>query len=221
MNIFKFIFPLIGMIRSASYPRKLTKEEEYDYLEKKKNGCNIARDKLIEHNLRLVAHIVKKFDNTNESKDDLLSIGSLGLIKAIDTYKHPSMTKLATYAARCIENEILMLLRSNKKNRNLTYLESAVGFDKEGQEILLMDYLKDDTVDIEDDHIISETITKLKVTLSILNKREKEIITRRFGLKNSKCETQKEIAYDLKISRSYVSRIEKRALMKLYLKMLE
>jgi len=221
LNILNLIFPIIGMIKSTSYPQKLTAEQELSYLNKMKLGNKEAREKLIEHNLRLVAHIVKKYDNTGESKEDLLSIGSLGLIKAVDTYKHPSATKLATYAARCIENEILMLLRSNKKRRNITFLNSPIGYDKEGNEILLIDILPDESVSIEDRYILNENIRKLKKALNILSERELEILIRRYGLEKNSQETQKSIAKDLGISRSYVSRIEKRALMKLYLQLLE
>ncbi|XMB85139.1 RNA polymerase sporulation sigma factor SigK [Mycoplasmatota bacterium WC44] len=220
-NILKLLFPLLGMIKSASYPEKLTADQELNYLDKMAVGSKDAREKLIEHNLRLVAHIVKKFENTMESKEDLLSIGSIGLIKAVDTYRHPSPTKLATYAARCIENEILMQLRSNKKKRNVSLLNSPIGYDKEGNEILLIDIVADDAEPIEERFILDENIAKLKRALSILSDRELEILVRRYGLENNRPETQKNIAKDLGISRSYVSRIEKRALMKLYLQLLD
>ncbi len=220
-NILNIIFPMLGMIKSASYPEKLTSDMELLYLDKMKQGDKNARGKLIEHNLRLVAHIVKKFENTGESKEDLLSIGSIGLIKAVDTYKHPCATKLATYAARCVENEILMQLRSNKKKRNITLLNSPIGYDKEGNEILLIDIMPDDSVPLEEQYILDENINKVKKALNILSERELEILVRRYGLQKNIPETQKNIATDLGISRSYVSRIEKRALMKLYLQLLE
>lgn len=176
-----------------------------------------AREKLINHNLRLVAHIVKKFENYKEEKDDLLSIGSIGLIKAIDTYKLESDVKLATYAAKCIENEILMYLRNNKKRRNTTSIYSPIGQDKEGNEIRIIDVVEDNQIETIDKIINEENIRQINEALKILSKRELSIITKRFGLNGAVVQTQKEISDEMKISRSYVSRIEKRALTKLYL----
>ena len=176
-----------------------------------------ARDILIEHNLRLVAHIVKKFENTREDRDDLLSIGAFGLIKAVDTYNFKSNTKLATYAARCIENEILMHLRSNKKRKDTSSLFAPIGEDREGNEIHLNDIVEDPSPLASEVLIAEEHNARIKEALKILTDRELEIISRRFGLNNHFIETQREIAKSLKISRSYVSRIEKRALTKLYL----
>ena len=221
MFLFFLLFPLLGSLKSESYPEKLSPEEEEKYLEQFKNGDTNARNKLIEHNLRLVAHIAKKFENIDEEKDDILSIGIIGLIKAIDTYKHNAQNKLATYAARCIENEILMQIRANKSKKNICYLNSSIGTDKEGNEIKLIDVIKDDKEEALDGIILDESISKLQKALGNLNKREYEIIERRYGLNGRKSETQKEIATSLSISRSYVSRIEKRALMRLYLDLLE
>ena len=176
-----------------------------------------AREKLINHNLRLVAHIVKKFENYKEEKDDLLSIGSIGLIKAIDTYKLESDVKLATYAAKCIENEILLYLRNNKKRRNTTSIYSPIGQDKEGNEIRIIDVVEDNQIETIDKIINEENIRQINEALKILSKRELSIITKRFGLNGAVVQTQKEISDEMKISRSYVSRIEKRALTKLYL----
>ncbi|MDF2700380.1 MAG: polymerase subunit sigma-70 [Haloplasmataceae bacterium] len=210
------ILPFLGSIKSKTFKDVLSPEEEKDFLIKKEQGDLNARNKLIEHNLRLVAHIVKKYENTLDEKDDLLSIGTLGLIKAIDTFNDEKGTKLATYAAKCIENEILMQLRSNKKKRNEVSLNDPIGFDKEGNKITLIDVLQDENRSIEDHVVFNDSIDKILSLLPELSDREFEIITRRFGLHNRKPETQRQIAKSLGISRSYVSRIEKRTLMKLY-----
>lgn len=180
------------------------------------NGDLAARDRLIEHNLRLVAHIVKKFENTREDTEDLISIGTIGLIKAIESYSEDKGTKLATYAARCIENEILMHLRSLRKVKKDVSLHDPIGQDKEGNEITLIDVLQEDTEDIVD--VIQTKMEKKQIYdyIHVLDGREKEVIIGRFGLDMQKERTQREIAKELGISRSYVSRIEKRALMKLY-----
>lgn len=209
--------PLLGSVHSQSFPEVLTPSEEEYYLKEWKKGNPEARDALIEHNLRLVAHIVKKFENTKEDKDDLLSIGSFGLLKAVDTYNFDSDTKLATYAARCIENEILMHLRSSKRKKETTGLYSVIGQDKEGNDIKLCDIIEDDSPTAYDELITAEQISLITKALDILTKREYLIISRRFGLDDNKPETQREIAKSLGISRSYISRIEKRALTKLYL----
>lgn len=217
-NLLSFLLlPLLGSINSNTFPEVLSTEEEDYYLSLWKKRDFAARDKLIEHNLRLVAHIVKKFENTKEDKDDLLSIGTFGLIKAVDTYNFKQGTKLATYAARCIENEILMHLRSNKKYKETSSLYAPIGEDKEGNEIRLCDIIEDPSPSISDAIILEEHNHNLNEALKILTERELEIIARRFGLNDHFIETQKEIAKSLKISRSYVSRIEKRALTKLYL----
>lgn len=211
------LVPLIGAINSGSFPDVLSPDEELELLERLKLNDLDARNKLIEHNLRLVAHIVKKFENAKEDKDDLLSIGAFGLIKAVDSFKIESGAKLATYASRCIENEILMHLRSNKKRKDVTSLYTPIGEDKEGNEIRLCDIIEDPTPLYSSTLIKEEYETKLKAALKILDERELDILSRRFGLNDTFIETQKEIAKSLKISRSYVSRIEKRALTKIYL----
>lgn len=211
------LVPLIGAINSGSFPDVLSPDEELELLERLKLKDLDARNKLIEHNLRLVAHIVKKFENAKEDKDDLLSIGAFGLIKAVDSFKIESGAKLATYASRCIENEILMHLRSNKKRKDVTSLYTPIGEDKEGNEIRLCDIIEDPTPLYSSTLIKEEYETKLKAALKILDERELDILSRRFGLNDTFIETQKEIARSLKISRSYVSRIEKRALTKIYL----
>lgn len=212
------LLPLLGTVNSQSFPEVLTPEEEEKYLKLWQQKDEEARTKLIEHNLRLVAHIVKKFENTKEDKEDLLSIGAFGLIKAVDTYNFNSTTKLATYAARCIENEILMYLRSFKRKRQTTWLDSSIGSDKEGNEIKLSDVIEDPEKSSYEKLVFAEKVATINEALKILNPRELDIISRRFGLNGREVETQREIARSLKISRSYVSRIEKRALTKLYLK---
>lgn len=212
-----FLLPLLGSMNSQNFPEVLSAEEESIYLNRWRNKDFKARNVLIEHNLRLVAHIVKKFENTKEEKDDLLSIGTFGLIKAIDSYNFNSNTKLATYASRCIENEILMHLRSIKKYKDVQSLYAPIGEDKEGNEIRICDVIVDPLPLASDVLINEEKNMLLYKSLEILNEQEKEIIIKRFGLYDNKIETQREIAKRMKISRSYVSRIEKRALTKLYL----
>ena len=198
------------------FPEPLNAEDEERYLYLALNGDKEARNVLIEHNLRLVAHIVKKYESFDENPDDLISIGTIGLIKGIDTYNPSKPVKLITYAAKCVENEILMYIRQNKKNLNNLSLNDSIGYDKDGNEITLGEVLKDEYIDSAEVIDLKDNINLLKKYFNVLTKREKEIIIRRYGLLDKDEETQKEIAKDLKISRSYVSRIEKRALVKLY-----
>ncbi|MEQ6375825.1 RNA polymerase sporulation sigma factor SigK [Bacillaceae bacterium S4-13-58] len=214
--IIKETFFFVSYVKNQAFPQPLPPEDEAYYLKKMMEGDTAARDKLIEHNLRLVAHIVKKFENTGEDSEDLISIGTIGLIKGIESYSPNKGTKLATYAARCIENEILMHLRALKKTKKDVSLHDPIGQDKEGNEIHLMDILKADNEDVIDHILLSMELEKLKKYLSILDKREKQVIVGRFGLDSKEELTQKQIAKKLGISRSYVSRIEKRALMKIY-----
>lgn len=197
------------------FPEPLTSEEERIYLQQLKNGNEDARNILIERNLRLVAHVVKKYSNTKVEQDDLISIGTIGLIKGIDTYKDNKKTKITTYAARCIQNEILMYFRGNKKSNNDVYLSDSIGFDKEGNDVNLIDVLEDKSIDLIEHITKKDNIEYLKIYLKKLSPREKDIIIKRYGLNNEKEKTQKEIAKELNISRSYVSRIEKRALTKM------
>lgn len=197
------------------FPDPLTKEEEEYYIQEHLKGNKEARNQLIEHNLRLVAHIVKKYDSKVEDSDDLISIGTIGLIKGVDSFSNKHGTKITTYCARCIENEILMYFRSNNKNLKNVSLNESIGFDKEGNEITILDILKAPKPDFVDEINKKDNIKLLKDYLEILTDREKEIIIRRYGLNNTKEQTQKMIAKELKISRSYVSRIEKRALTKI------
>lgn len=215
LSIFKCMGLFTGSYSINVFPDPLSEEEEERCIDAMLKGDKNARDKLIEHNLRLVAHIVKKFDVKGEMTDDLISIGTIGLIKGIDTYKPAKNTKITTYAARCIQNEILMYYRSTKKMNADVSLNDSIGYDKEGNEINLIDVIKDNEVDLIDTIYEQDMVDKLVKNLSILTKREKEIIEKRYGLNNIKEQTQKEIAKEMKISRSYVSRIEKRALIKL------
>lgn len=215
ISIIKNMLFFTGSYGNNVFPEPLSCEDEEKYINLMLNGDENARSILIEHNLRLVAHIVKKFDSKNIDTDDLISIGTIGLIKGIDTYKKNPQVKITTYAARCIQNEILMFYRSNRKNNLTISLNDSIGYDKEGNEINLEDLIEDKKEDILDTIAINENINLLKEYLKVLNNREKEIIIKRYGLNNEKDLTQKEIADKLKISRSYVSRIEKRALTKI------
>ena len=196
-------------------PPPLDRDKELEYLIKARQGDMEARNKLIEHNLRLVAHIIKKFDNKYVDSDDLISIGTIGLIKGVDTFSSDKGVKITTYCARCIENEILMYFRSNNRYNNDISINDAVGFDKDGNEIAIMDVLKTPNPDFVSDIDLKDNIELLKKYINVLTPREKEILIRRYGLNNQDEETQKTISKKLGISRSYVSRIEKRALTKI------
>lgn len=199
-----------------SFPQPLTQEEESDLLEKYVNGNEEARNILIERNLRLVAHIVKKYNTTGNDSDDLISIGTIGLIKAISTFDAKKGTRLATYAARCIDNEILMQIRTAKKMQNEVSLQDPIGFDKEGNEITLIDIIANDGDSVLDEVELKLQVKKLYSKMkSVLKNREKMVLELRYGLCNGTSRTQREIAKMLGISRSYVSRIEKKAIKKL------
>ena len=215
INMIKDFFFMAGSYSNTVFPEPLSNNEEELYIKKMLDGDKEARNMLIEHNLRLVAHIVKKYETKLIDSDDLISIGTIGLIKAIDSYNLDKSTKITTYAARCIENEILMYFRSNKKNNNVISLNDSIGFDKDGNEINLIDIIQDKSPDITDILHNKDNINDLKLYLKDLTSREKEIIIKRYGLFNQREQTQKKIAKDLGISRSYVSRIEKRALTKI------
>lgn len=213
---FKQLMLFVSFVKNNAFPQPLSSTEEKEMLERMAKGDREARNRLIEHNLRLVAHIVKKFENTGEDNEDLISIGTIGLIKAIESYSPEKGTKLATYAARCIENEILMYLRSLKKTKKDVSLQDPIGQDREGNEISLMDVLKSDNDDIIDKIQLNMEKKKIYKYIHVLDAREREVIISRFGLDENEELTQREIAKNLGISRSYVSRIEKRALMKLF-----
>ena len=212
--LFKDFYIFSAAYSNNIFPDPLKKEEENKYIKEMLLGNTEARNKLIEHNLRLVAHIVKKYDNKSET-DDLISIGTIGLIKGIDSFSNKNGAKLTTYCARCIENEILMNYRNNKKNNKNVSINEAIGYDKDGNEITLLDILKTPDPDFAMNIHKNNNLKLLKKYFNILNEREKDIIIKRYGLNNQDEITQKEIAKELNISRSYVSRIEKRALTKL------
>lgn len=200
---------------SGTFPQPLNEKEEAAYLARLKKGEPEARDVLVERNLRLVAHICKKFDNTGEDPDDLISIGTLGLIKAIRTFDPDKGTRLATYAARCIENEILMHLRSTKRLRSEVSLYDPIGVDREGNEITLMDVLPSDADEVPDQVGKKFEERSLWEKLKDLAPKERQVLEMRYGLASGLRKTQREIARMLGISRSYVSRIEKKAVHKL------
>ena len=198
----------------SSFPMPLSKEKEKFYLDKAESGDKEAKDILIKHNLRLVAHVAKKYANYGDN-DELISVGSIGLIKAVSTYNQGKGTGLATYASRCIENEILMMLRASKKHKNNVSLSEPIGVDKEGNELTVIDMIADDK-DVIDDverDILMERL--VEVTKECLDKREYDIIKCRYGLDGNGALTQREVANMFGISRSYISRIEKKALEKI------
>ncbi|QSX06444.1 RNA polymerase sporulation sigma factor SigK [Sedimentibacter sp. zth1] len=216
--IFPFTILLFGYITNgSSFPQPLEKDEEFELIEKSRLGDLEARNILVERNLRLVAHVVKKYKSVNIDPEDLISIGTIGLIKAVTTFDNNKGIRLATYAAKCIDNEILMTLRSDKKLRNEISLHEPLGTDKDGNSIYLIDIIK-----YECEEVVGKIDKEQKI--GILNKiwdktlqdRERMIIEYRYGINNNDHKTQREIAKMLGISRSYVSRIEKKALKKLY-----
>lgn len=215
----KIVFFTGAIASKNSFPKPLSREEEEKYLALSKSGDESAREVLIRHNMRLVAHIAKKYSGAAES-DDLLSVGSIGLIKAIDTFQSGRGTTLATYTARCIENEILMLIRANKKHKNSVLLSEPVGMDKDGNELTLMDLLfeKEDCVFEQ----VEQSVRRDKLLVEIrriLSDREYTVICLRYALKGGIPLPQREVANVLKISRSYISRIEKHAVEKLRAKL--
>ena len=206
------LMTLISYISSGTvFPQPLSKEEKKKYLERLADEDEEAKRILIEHNMRLVAHIVKKYENTGVDPEDLISIGSIGLIKAIETFDVNKKARLTTYAARCIENEILMHLRKIKRKQEEKSLYEPIGADKEGNEITLLDILGTAINQINDQVELTLESEKLYKKLEELNHREKKVLEMRYGLRDGKKRTQKQIARKLGISRSYVSRIEKKA----------
>ena len=221
--MFEWLYEVLGrlvfftgaIVGKNSYPKPLSKEDEERYLARVAQGDKEAKDILIRHNMRLVAHIAKKYSGAAES-DDLISVGSIGLIKAISTYKSGKGTSLSTYTARCIENEILMLIRSNKKHRATLSLSDPIGVDKGGNELTFLELL------FEKEDCVYESVEKslqkerlLRGVKAVLSEREFQVICLRFGLKGGVAMPQREVATILKISRSYISRIEKKAIVKL------
>ena len=216
--LLNYFFLLICYVsNSNSFPQPLTAEEEEIYLERYKNGDEEAKNVLIERNLRLVAHIIKKYSSVvGKENDDLISIGTIGLIKAITTFDASKGTRLATYAARCIENEILMMIRAGKKVRNEVSLQEPIGTDREGNEIALIDVISSNIESVLDEVELKLQVKKMYNKMKeVLKKREKIVLQLRYGLINGRIKTQREIAQMLGISRSYVSRIEKKAIKKL------
>ncbi len=199
-----------------SFPKPLSAAEERHYIEQWQNGDEHAKEVLIERNLRLVAHIAKKYSGSIRDSEDIISIGTIGLIKGISSFDPSKGTRLATYAARCVENEILMLMRAQKKTQSDISLNETIGTDKEGNQIMLIDVMKSDGADIFDrinsDIQIRQLYENIKTEL---DNRERKVIILRYGLRDGKCYTQREIAKMMNISRSYVSRIEKKAVSKL------
>ncbi|PKK95982.1 MAG: RNA polymerase subunit sigma-70 [Tenericutes bacterium HGW-Tenericutes-4] len=202
-----------GYVNNATcFPKPLTVEEEKECIKLFKEGNELAKERLINHNLRLVAHIVKKYSTAGEA-DDLISVGVIGLIKAINTYKDDKGTQLSTYASRCIENEILMLIRMNKKHNNVFSLEEKLGHDSEGNEITLLETIENEEEDVLESvetKILSEQLVKKMKKL--LTPREFKIICMRYGVLGTPALTQREVAKKMGISRSYISRLENKAL---------
>ena len=199
-----------------TFPKPLTAEEERLYLKRYEEGDQEARKVLIERNLRLVAHVAKKYQGSDEDSDDLISIGTIGLIKAVATFDNSKNNRLATYAARCIDNELLMMLRMRKKTSREVSLYEPIGMDKEGNEINLLDIIEGENVDVpEIMELEADTRRLYQILHKVLSEREQEVLRLRYGLFGEEEKTQREIAQRLNISRSYVSRIEKTALKKL------
>lgn len=199
-----------------TFQKPLTPEEESRYLQEYKQGSLEAKNILIERNLRLVAHIVKKYQGAPEELDDLISIGTIGLIKVVHTFDAKKASRLSTYAARCIDNELLMYFRSKKKTNREVSLYDPIGTDKEGNEISLLDVIETEPVDVVKEYSLKQdTVLLYHLLPDILTQREQDVLTFRYGLYGQREQTQREIAKRLNISRSYVSRIEKNALMKL------
>ncbi|MBQ8321026.1 MAG: RNA polymerase sporulation sigma factor SigK [Clostridia bacterium] len=213
--LLRFISLILGIEESASFPPPLSKDEEIALFIRKEAADDAARDKLIEHNLRLVSHIIKKYYSSYENPDELLSIGSLGLIKAVDSFKPSFGTRFATYASKCIQNEILMFFRSKKRSSLEVSINDTIDVDKDGNPLTYLDIISVEE-SIEADLDLKGHIEKIRALVDeLLPPREREIIVLRYGLKGYKPRTQREVAAYLGISRSYVSRIEKRALEKL------
>jgi len=212
--IIKGTLCLFAYIHNQVFPHPLEEAEEARCLKDLRAGSEEARNILVEHNLRLVAHVVRKYESSGEDMEDLISIGTIGLIKAIKTYNEDRGVKLATYSARCIENEVLMYLRNTRKLKQEVSIYEPIGYDKEGNEISLLDVLTTDNeiIDVVEVKMQEE---KVRDKIGVLTRRERQVIEMRYGLFNGLKETQRDIAKKMGISRSYVSRIEKRALKKL------
>lgn len=198
---------------ASSFPKTLTPEEEKYYIDRMRAGDTEAKNILVSHNLRLVAHIVKKYSNSSKDADDLISVGAIGLIKAINSFSPEKGAQLSTYAARCIENEILMLFRANKKHQGNISLEETIGTEKDGNEIMLEDVICDidtDIVEMVESNILTEKL--INIIKGSLSNREYQILCMRYGIGGGVAYTQREVAKKLGISRSYISRLEKKAI---------
>ena len=213
--LLRFISLILGIEQFESFPPPLGKDEEFRAFERMRAGDKKARETIIERNLRLVSHIIRKYYSSYQNPDELLSVGSLGLIKAVDSFKSEYGTRFATYGAKCVQNEILMYFRSQKKQQNEVSINDTIDVDKDGNPLTYLDVISVEE-NIADDVDLKIHTTRLKeLVRSELDEREREIVTLRYGLEGYKPLTQREVAAYLKISRSYVSRIEKRALEKL------
>ena len=213
--LLKFISLILGIEQMQSFPPPLGKEEEFEMFKRMRQGDKKARDVIIERNLRLVSHIIRKYYSNYQSPDELLSVGSLGLIKAVDSFKSEYGTRFATYGAKCVQNEILMFFRSQKKQQNEISINDTIDIDKDGNPLTYLDIISVDENIAEDIDLKIHTDKLKRLVNTKLDPREKRIITLRYGLEGYKPLTQREVADYLKISRSYVSRIEKKALEKL------
>jgi len=211
LSSYLYVF-ILHVCRGSSFPKPLSEDKEQEYIDKFRAGDTDARNKLVEHNLRLVAHIIKKYYAKESEHDDLVSIGTIGLIKAINTYNPDKNIKLSSYASRCIENEILMHFRNTRKSSQDMSLSDSIDTDKDGNPLMLIDVLAVDD-DFTEDLEKQVNLSKLHGYINeVLNEREKKIIIMRYGLNGEKPLTQREVALKLNISRSYISRIEKKAL---------
>ncbi len=215
LGLAQFVFLCLRVLNSSSFPPALEKEEEEGLFLKMREGDENARQKLIEHNLRLVAHIIKKYDSDRDAQEDLISVGTIGLIKAIDSFRPSLGNRFATYAGKCIQNEILMYFRSQKKYAVETSLGEAIEVDKDGNPLTIFDVLRVEDNIVEELTLKGQSGLAMQGVRTLLDEREKKVITMRFGLDGQKSFTQREIAAKMGISRSYVSRIEKGALEKL------
>lgn len=213
--LLKFISLILGIEQTQSFPPPLSKDEEIEMFRRMRAGDKKARDIIIEKNLRLVSHIIRKYYSNYQSADELLSVGSMGLIKAVDSFKSEYGTRFATYGAKCVQNEILMFFRSQKKQQNEVSINDTIDIDKDGNPLTYLDIISVDENIAEDIDLKIHTEKLKKLVNSKLDPREHRIITLRYGLEGYKPLTQREVAEYLKISRSYVSRIEKKALEKL------
>lgn len=210
-----FIYLFLKVSGGQNFPPPLSQEEESEYFKKARMGDKKAREKLIEHNLRLVAHIVKKYYTSNKNQEDLISIGTIGLIKAIDSFDITNGARFATYASKCLQNEILMYFRSQKKTMNEVSINETIDVDKDGNPLTYIDIISCEDTIADDIDLKTRSAKAIKIINEELNSREKEIIVMRYGLGEKPAVTQREIAAKLGISRSYVSRIEKSALEKI------